>query len=67
MAATVTRLFDELSTARRPLDALAAAGFQRDGVNLIAHQERIDTPEAIAGWTPRLVTIPGLARSWRLA
>jgi hypothetical protein len=60
MATTVIRLFDEPSTAYRALDGLAAEGFPRGELNLIAHQERVDTSEAMSGWAPRLVAVPGV-------
>jgi hypothetical protein len=60
MATTIIRLFDEVSTAHRALEALAAAGFPRDGLNLMAHQEHIDAPEAMTGWAPRVVAVPGV-------
>ncbi|HSF30604.1 MAG TPA: hypothetical protein VLK82_09065 [Candidatus Tectomicrobia bacterium] len=60
MATTIIRLFDEASTAHRALEALAAEGFPRDGLNLMAHQEHIDTSGAMAGWAPRLVAVPGV-------
>ena len=60
MATTVIRLFDEPSTAHRALDVLAAEGFPRDEINLIAHQERAATPEAMSGWGPRIVAVPGV-------
>jgi hypothetical protein len=60
MATTVMRLFDEASTAHRALDALTAQGFPRDELNLIADQERVGTPEAMFGWAPRLVSVPGV-------
>ena len=40
--------------------ALAAGGVPRDELNLIAHQERVDTPEAMAGWVSRVVAVPGV-------
>ena len=60
MATTIIRLFDEASTAHRALEALVAEGFPRDGLNLMAHQEHIDAPEAVAGWGPRVVAVPGV-------
>jgi hypothetical protein len=60
MATTVIRLFDEPSTAHGALDILAAEGFPRGEINLIAHQERLDIPEAISGWAPRIVAVPGV-------
>jgi hypothetical protein len=60
MATTVIRLFDDASTARRALDALADKGFPRDELNLITHQERVDTPEAMSGWAPHIVAVPGV-------
>jgi hypothetical protein len=60
MATTIIRLFKEASTAHRALDALAAAGFPRDELNLIAHQERVDTLEAMSSWAPRVVAVPGV-------
>jgi hypothetical protein len=60
MATTIIRLFDEASPAQRALEALAAEGFPRDRLNLMAHQEHIDTPEGMAGWTPRVVAVPGV-------
>ena len=60
MAITIIQLFDEVSTAHRALDALAAAGFARDELNLVAHQERVDTLEAMSSWAPRVVAVPGV-------
>jgi hypothetical protein len=60
MTTTVSRLFDVASTAHRALEALAAGGVPRDELNLIAHQERVDTPEAMAGWVSRVVAVPGV-------
>jgi hypothetical protein len=60
MTTTVIRLFDEASTAHRALEALAAEGFPRDELNLIAHQEHVDTSEAMAGWVSRVVAVPGI-------
>jgi hypothetical protein len=60
MATTVIRLFEDASTARRALDALADEGFPRDGLNLITHQERAGPPEAMSGWAPRVVAVPGV-------
>lgn len=60
MATTVIRLFDDASTARRALDALADEGFPRDELNLITHRERVDTPEAMSGWAPHIVAVPGV-------
>jgi hypothetical protein len=60
MTTTVIRLFDEVSTAYQALDALAAQGFPRDELNLIANHERVDAPEVMAGWAPRLVAVPGV-------
>ena len=60
MAITITQLFDEVSTAHRALEALAAEGFSRDGLNLMAHQGHIDAPEAMAGWAPRVIAVPGV-------
>jgi hypothetical protein len=60
MTTTVIRLFEEASIAHRALDALAAEGFPRDELNLIAHQEHVDTPEAIAGWVSHVVAVPGI-------
>jgi hypothetical protein len=60
MATTVIRLFDEASTAGRALEALAAAGFPRDKLNLIAHHERVETPETLSGWASRLIAVPGV-------
>jgi hypothetical protein len=60
MATTIIRLFDQAPTAHRALEALAAEGFPRDGLNLMAHQEHVDTPEAMAGWAPRVVAVPGV-------
>jgi hypothetical protein len=60
MATTVVRLVDELSTAHRALDVLAAEGFPRGEINLIFHQERVDTSEAMSGWAPRMVAVPGV-------
>ena len=58
MATTAIRLFYEASTASRALNAIAAVGFPRGELNLITHQKRVDTPEAMSGWVPRLVTVP---------
>jgi hypothetical protein len=60
MVTTSIRLFDEASAAYRALEALAAEGFPRDGLNLMAHQEHIDTPEGMAGWAARVVAVPGV-------
>jgi hypothetical protein len=60
MATTIIRLFEEAATAYRALEALAAQGFPRDGLNLMAHQEHIETPEAMAGWAPRVIAVPGV-------
>jgi hypothetical protein len=60
MATTVIRIFEDASTARRALDALADEGFPRDKLNLITHRERVGTPEAMSGWAPRLVAVPGV-------
>lgn len=60
MTTTVIRLFDNASTARQALDALADEGFPRDELNLITHQERVGTPEAMSGWAPRVVAVPGV-------
>ena len=60
MATTIIRLFEEASTAHQALEALAAEGFPRDGLNLMAHQEYIDAPEGMAGWAPRVVAVPGV-------
>jgi hypothetical protein len=60
MATTIIRLFDAAATAYGALEALAAEGFPRDGLNLMAHQEHIDTSEAMAGWAPRLIAVPGV-------
>jgi hypothetical protein len=60
MATTVIRFFDEVSTARQALDALAAQGFPRDAISLIAHQEHVDSTEAMSGWTLRVVAVPGV-------
>jgi hypothetical protein len=60
MATTVIRLFNDASAARRALDALADAGFPRAELNLITHQERAGTPEAMSGWAPRIVAVPGV-------
>ena len=60
MATTVIRLFDKTSTACRALDALAAQGFPRDELSLIADRERVDAPEAMSDWGPRLVSVPGV-------
>jgi hypothetical protein len=60
MATTIIRLFDEVPTAHRALEALAAEGFPRDGLNLMAHQEQIATPEAMVGWAPRVIAVPGV-------
>jgi hypothetical protein len=54
------RLFDAVSTAHRALEAFAAEGFPRDGLNLMVHQEHIDIPEAMAGWAPRVIAVPGV-------
>ena len=60
MATTIIRLFDEASTAHQALEALAAEGFPRDGLNLMAHQEHINSLEAMADWAPRVVAVPGV-------
>jgi hypothetical protein len=60
MATIAIRLFYEASTASRALNAIAAVGFPLGELNLITHQKRVDTPEAMSGWVPRLVTVPGV-------
>jgi len=60
MATTVIRLFEEAATVHRALEALTDEGFPRDELNLIAHHERGGTPEAMAGWAPRVVAVPGV-------
>jgi hypothetical protein len=60
MATTAIRLFYEASTASRALNTIAAVGFPLGELNLITHQKRVDTTEAMSGWVPRLVTVPGV-------
>jgi hypothetical protein len=60
MATTVIRLFEEAATAHRALEALTDEGFPRDELNLITLHERGGTPEAMAGWAPRVVAVPGV-------
>lgn len=60
MATTVIRIFEGASEARQALDALAGEGFPRDELNLVTHQERVGTPEAMSGWAPRMVAVPGV-------
>jgi hypothetical protein len=60
IATTTIRLFYEASTANRALDAVAA-GFPRDELNLITHQECVDIPDAMSALAPRLVTVAGVS------
>ena len=60
MATTVIQFFEAAATAHQALQALTDEGFPRDELNLIAHHERGGTPEAMAGWAPRVVAVPGV-------